>query len=90
MPGWPWRNRSALPQLMNPTVNVNPMNNSYPEINGLNLSEVRLAIKLGVANLDAVMPEFKPELERRLEALRDRKARLLATGKRIAAIQKAR
>lgn len=46
------------------------------DIKRLTLSEVRAAIALGKVNLDAVTPEFKPELEVRLAALEERKIEL--------------
>lgn len=58
-----------------------------PEINGLDLAGVRLAINLAELNLDSVRPDYRAALESRLAHLRDRERRLTATDQRIAAIQ---
>ena len=60
---------------------------TFPEINGLNLDGVRLAIKLAEANLASIKPDYRATLESRLAHLRDRERRLTATNQRIAAIQ---
>ena len=49
------------------------------DVNGLNLKQVRAAIGLAEANLDAVKPECRPDLETRLAALRERARRLKTT-----------
>lgn len=63
---------------------------SNPRINSLSLRDTRAALVLALLNVDAVTAEFKPELLDNIVALRDRERRLVATSKRIAAIERAR
>jgi hypothetical protein len=52
-------------------------------INGFSLADARAALKLARLNHDSVRPEARPELERRMIALKDRIRRLNATQRKI-------
>lgn len=57
--------------------------NPHSEINALNESDCRAAIGLAEANMDSVVPEYRPELAYRLTLLRERLRRLTWTNDRI-------
>lgn len=63
---------------------------TYTDINALSLSDARAALAMGEVNYNNVIDSYKPELARRLAALRDRVRRLESTEQRIAAICGAR
>ena len=62
---------------------------TFPEINSLNLKQVRAALALAIRNYGALKPEAQAELALRMKALVDRKRRLEATGKHIARVNRA-
>ena len=57
---------------------------TYPEINALNLRDVRAALALG-GRIEDVKPEYREDISNRRLALLDRERRLVATGQRIEA-----
>lgn len=60
---------------------------TYTDINALSLSDARAAIAMGEINFANVTDDCKPELARRLAALRDRVRRLKATEARRQAVR---
>lgn len=53
-------------------------------INGLSKQEIKDAIAMGEANLDALKPEARPAVIERIQALRERLLRIEATETKIA------
>lgn len=53
----------------------------YPEIDSLNLGEVHEAINLGNLNLGTMTAEHRPETERRLRALEERRMHLIRSNR---------
>lgn len=74
--------------------NTNPIktqviNGEFPEINAMSAKEISQALNLAEANINAVTDAFKPELLRRIEALKDRQRRLEFVEKRRKAMDEA-
>jgi hypothetical protein len=63
--------------------------NGTKTINEMNLAEVNQAINLGELNLRSIRPEYRATVIYTIEALKDRRRRLTATGQKIAAENKA-
>jgi len=59
------------------------MNKTFPEINGLNLKDARLALRMAVNNYDSVTPEAQADLRLRMNALEARIERLVRTQAKI-------
>lgn len=51
-------------------------NDSYPEINALSLQECRAALAMGLNNIDSIKPEYRADVQARIDAFQERIRRL--------------
>ena len=51
-------------------------NDSCPEINALNLQECRAALAMGLNNIDSIKPEYRADVQARIDAFQERIRRL--------------
>lgn len=56
------------------------MAKTFPEINGMTLAECNAALRMGVNTVDSMKPEHKQDLLDRLDAIEERRRRLIHNG----------
>lgn len=62
---------------------------TFPEVNALDIKDCTNALRLGYLNYNALAPAARPEFNARMQALRDRRRRLVATEAQIKAVNAA-